>query len=443
MEMQQARSYRNESTGSKQYQGTILQRGRRWYWRFKTPEGKFTQRVIQGAVTRAEAVHLVEQEERERLRCRQLNTRLEYLALVAEVKQLITRCKLPITELPDAFLKTPQPKQRSKQCMEHYRFTLVRFVQYIRSHSSALRLGRDPRVCDITPNIAESFMADCWNSGISESTYNDIKGRMNVVFSLFQPGDSPFSHIPAKIKRSEDRFAFSVSQLRAIWSTLNSPKFQLQNREEMKALYVLALNTGLRCGDLCLLRWEFCDMERKTLSLIPSKTRASSGKRVLLPMNETVWACLDGLRRRAEGGQQQPSPFVLPAVAERYQRTPYGISSDTIRLLEASGIQTKEDASPQSNQRRRRVIRYSFHSFRHTFATMLIDGGTNQATVSKLLGHSSLTMTGRYIHLNQEAASAAVASIERVEGGFPVAGEERTGKRDESVNDENGNTVEG
>ena len=72
---------------------------------------------------------------------------------------------------------------------------------------------------------------------------------------------------------------------------------------------------------------------------------------------------------------------------------------------------------------------------------MLIDGGTNQATVSKLLGHSSLTMTGRYIHLNQEAASAAVASIERAEG-F-LLNEWRTSSSNEAVNDENGNTVEG
>jgi len=42
-----------------------------------------------------------------------------------------------------------------------------------------------------------------------------------------------------------------------------------------------------------------------------------------------------------------------------------------------------------------------FHSLRHTFASHLVMGGVDLTTVSRLMGHKSLTVTLRYFHLHQ------------------------------------------
>ena len=54
----------------------------------------------------------------------------------------------------------------------------------------------------------------------------------------------------------------------------------------------------------------------------------------------------------------------------------------------------------------------TFHTLRHTFATRLVLSGVDIATVSKLLGHSSIHMTMRYSHPTPKALKSAVETLD-------------------------------
>jgi hypothetical protein len=55
----------------------------------------------------------------------------------------------------------------------------------------------------------------------------------------------------------------------------------------------------------------------------------------------------------------------------------------------------------------------TFHDLRHTFATMMISGGTDVRTVASYLGHASVSMTlNVYADVGPEAKKAAVAKVD-------------------------------
>jgi len=63
--------------------------------------------------------------------------------------------------------------------------------------------------------------------------------------------------------------------------------------------------------------------------------------------------------------------------------------------------------------KRASIKNITFHTLRHTFATRLVLAGVDLATVSKLLGHSSIQMTMRYAHPTPEALKNAVSKLNK------------------------------
>jgi integrase len=55
---------------------------------------------------------------------------------------------------------------------------------------------------------------------------------------------------------------------------------------------------------------------------------------------------------------------------------------------------------------------FVLHSFRHTFGTRLGETGADAFTIMRLMGHSTVTVSQRYVHPSPEVMENAVARME-------------------------------
>jgi len=151
-----------------------------------------------------------------------------------------------------------------------------------------------------------------------------------------------------------------------------------------------AVSTGCRLGELLAMRWDWLDQERGILSLPASACK--SGRARHIPINATLEALLEARREKAAPA----SPLVFD-LAGRQTRTFWRAFKDAAETAKLGDLR--------------------FHDLRHTFASWLVQGGTDLYSVATLLGHASLAMTARYSHLKPDHLRGAVA---RAELGLPT-----------------------
>jgi integrase len=164
--------------------------------------------------------------------------------------------------------------------------------------------------------------------------------------------------------------------------------------ESIRPLVTLALETGLRQGELLRLEWPDIDMDRRELTVRVSKTKRPR----TVPLTGAAHAALAGLQATRGAIPMEGVDRVFSAIPDRW-------AGHTRRLYVAA---TK--AARCSSVR--------FHDLRHLFATNLVRAGVPITDVSKLLGHATLAMSLRYAsHAPADFGTRAVAALE----GFKVA----------------------
>ena len=152
-----------------------------------------------------------------------------------------------------------------------------------------------------------------------------------------------------------------------------------QKQDHLKPIIIFALNTGCRKDEILSLKWENVDMKHGFINMVQTK----NGERRQIPINDTLREMLKGLTRRLD----VPFVFYDPETGNRFQDVKRSFNT----ACKKAGI-----------------LDFVFHSLRHTFASHLVMNGVDLTTVSRLMGHKSLTMTLRYSHLAPNHLTSAV-----------------------------------
>ena len=162
----------------------------------------------------------------------------------------------------------------------------------------------------------------------------------------------------------------------------------------LRPLLVTALHTGMRRGELLELEWGNVDLDRREIVVKPESEKVGRGR--VVPMTPDLHVMLAALKM----ARSCPSLQGCESVFIRADGSPLG------RALARSSWATALascDAIPLAKR-----SKVTFHSLRHTCASLMVAAGVPLFDVAKILGHSTLAVTMRYAHFAPEAGRTAV-----------------------------------
>ena len=183
---------------------------------------------------------------------------------------------------------------------------------------------------------------------------------------------NPFTSVLKLDVKAETRDAFTPEELKLIYDNLD---------DFTRPLFMMAVWTGLREGDICTLKWNEVDLVRR---LITRKTRKTKVE-VQIPISNQLYSLLATTPRTK-------SEYVFPEHANMYLTNSSGVSYRVKHFLEGLGIETTR--TPEG--RTRAISVKDLHSCRHTFCYYAGLAGIPLAVVQSIVGHMSPAMTAHY-----------------------------------------------
>jgi integrase/recombinase XerC len=271
----------------------------------------------------------------------------------------------------------------SPHTLRAYRGDLERFLNFL----GADFLGReiaDVRPAEVDALAVRSFLAARARAGAGKRSQARSLSALRGLFK-FACREGTLASNPAATVRSPKQPRRLPRHLRPgeIENLLDAARGDEPLARRNLALLELLYASGLRVGELTSLDWPDVDLAARTLRVV-----GKGGKERMVPFGQPAAHALgrwieawETLRGAADGTDE---PVFLNYRGGRLSARSVRRILD--RHVEAAALTT--GVHP--------------HTLRHTFATHLLEGGADLRTIQELLGHSSLSTTQRYTHVEIE-----------------------------------------
>ena len=256
----------------------------------------------------------------------------------------------------------------------------------------------------ITTVIVDEFARELlFEDELAVKTVHDILVVLHSILKYVSaqfPGIFPAVEINyPKENRKEARVLSRDEQERFV-------KYLLEDMDECKFAVLLMLDSGVRIGELCALKWGNINLEEQTIRITETLQR----------LHNTEMA--GGTRTRVvigapkSGTSMRTIPLTEHAV-ELCRR--FAVPNANAYILTG----TEEYMEPRTLQYR--IEKYTkecglagvhAHTLRHTFATRAVEVGFEIKSLSEVLGHSTTTVTlERYVHSSMELKRRNMAKL--------------------------------
>lgn len=276
---------------------------------------------------------------------------------------------------------------RAKSTIEEY----IRYARRLASWS-----GRDP--AELAEDDVRAFLLHLKRDAkYKPNSLRLVTAALRFLFRRVLGRDWPVLELASAPDAHRLPVALTREQLAKLFACIR--------QEYVRMSFELMYGCGLRVGEVVKL--EVRDIRGKGQ---PSQhlhiREAKGGTERLVPLPPTLYARL----RRFWAAHRHPV-FLFPSKGWTHKERGKGskdlsLASTHISvsaLQHAMGLVRREAGFPEG---------ITCHTLRHSYATHSLEAGVNLRQLSAYLGHSSLEITARYLHLTQVSEATALKAIE-------------------------------
>lgn len=303
-----------------------------------------------------------------------------------EKKKIIVESYVPLKEVSSLTANTTVFNTKQWQLSKENLIALNQFVEQLKlkSYSSStirtyrneflqlLQLLKNIPINKLTPAELRRYMVYAMEKeGISENTAHSRLNALKFYFEQVLKKEKFFWEIPRPKKQQLLPKLLNEDEIKRLFNALTNKKH--------KAMLFTTYSAGLRVSEVVQLKLRDIDSQRMQILI----TQGKGKKDRYVNLSPVL---LDILRNYATTYTPAPKNYLFES-----DQTQGAYPTRTVQQIFTNA---KNKAGIQKN--------VGIHSLRHSFATHLLDKGTDIKYIKDLLGHFSIKTTERYLHVSKQ-----------------------------------------
>jgi len=265
-----------------------------------------------------------------------------------------------------------QERNASPHTLRAYAHDLAEFQGHLREE-----LRREPRPRDVDHLLIRAFLARLHRAGLKKSSAARKLAGLRTFFR-YLCREGVLERNPARSllsPRTERRIPAHLDEAEV--SALLEFEADTAWRTRARAILELLYATGMRCSELVGLDLLELDLDARLVRVV-----GKGRKERIVPFGRSAHQALIAYLPVREKARPRCEAVFLNARGGR-------LTDRSVRLIVARRLSETAVAR-----------RISPHALRHSFATHLLERGADLRSIQELLGHTSLSTTQRYTHVN-------------------------------------------
>lgn len=218
---------------------------------------------------------------------------------------------------------------------------------------------------------------------LSEGTVNYINASLKFLFTKTLDRQWNMDKLCRMKEPRKLPAVLSPQEVKAIFDATKNIKY--------KAIFMTIYSAGLRVSEACKLK--IIDIDSKNMQIVIRKGKGKKDRYSILSESN-----LKVLREYWK--IYQPKEYLFSGRYRTNAITPRSVQKVLAKSIKKSGITKKA----------------TVHTLRHSFATHLLDAGTDICYIQRLLGHTRISTTTIYLHLRRMDLLSIKSPLDMLEG---------------------------